>query len=171
MSIWVYGMYVFIPLIVSNVLHMLVVKKACFAGLALPVSANLFGSNKTWRGLLLVPLLNAFFFTGLNVFLSAFSWGASLGYGFLLGLAYVLFELPNSFLKRQLGIPPGARPQRHAFWFAVLDKSDSAFGVVLLSAFLFGFGIQQFLVLFLTAVAVHAFFSGLLVLLGIKKNF
>ena len=171
MSTWLYGMYIFIPLIVSNVLHMLVVKKAWFNGLAIPVSSSLFGSNKTWRGLLLVPLLNAFFFAGLNVFLISFSWGASLGYGFLLGLAYMLFELPNSFLKRRLGVPPGARARRHAFWFAVLDKSDSAFGVVLLSAFLFGFGVQQFLVLFLTAVAVHAFFSGLLVLVGIKRGF
>ncbi len=171
MSIWVYGIYIFVPLIVANVLHMLVVRQRLLSCWALPLSRGLFGANKTWRGLLLLPLLNGLLFVALNFLLAYFKLPDSFAYGFWLGLAYILFELPNSFLKRRLGIPPGARSERFPLFFAVLDKTDSALGVLLLSKFLFRLSWMEILLLFLAGISIHAFFSYLLVVLGVKERF
>ena len=46
--------------------------------------------------------------------------------GGLLGIAYVVAELPNSAFKRRLGIAPGQLPARNRFWFALMDQADSA---------------------------------------------
>ena len=46
-------------------------------------------------------------------------------YGFLLGAGVVLGELPNSFLKRRLGIAPGEkRPSPLGVALAVYDQAD-----------------------------------------------
>ena len=55
-----------------------------------------------------------------------------LGVGAFAGLAYVLAELPNSALKRKLGIAPGKLPEgvslARKIPFLVLDQADSAIG-------------------------------------------
>jgi CDP-archaeol synthase len=75
-----------------------------------PISGRLFGRNKTWRGALVM-------FTGVFLATGAF-WGwmpdsiqdeSWLVVGALIAAGTVLGELPNSFLKRRLGIAPGAR--------------------------------------------------------------
>ena len=81
---------------------------ACFRG------RRLFGDNKTWRGALVMTagVLAA------TLLLSLWDpWWSRLPdgirdagpflYGLLLGVGVVLGELPNSFLKRQLDVPPG----------------------------------------------------------------
>jgi CDP-diglyceride synthetase len=56
----------------------------------------------------------------------------NLGIGALLGLAWALFELPNSFLKRRLKITPGKPPAgMQKPLFVLLDQADSIFGCVL----------------------------------------
>ncbi|EWY41750.1 CDP-diglyceride synthetase [Skermanella stibiiresistens SB22] len=50
-------------------------------------------------------------------------------YGLLYGLGYSLFELPNSFLKRQRDIRPG---QAGALPHVLLDQADSVFGCLLM---------------------------------------
>ncbi|MBS1660284.1 MAG: hypothetical protein JST68_04455 [Bacteroidetes bacterium] len=152
---------VIVPLVVSNVLHMVVVKRGMFPSLAVPVSRRLFGANKTWRGFVVVPVLNGI------LMLVAFGSMS----GFLLGLAYVLFELPNSWLKRRVGIEPGGRAGRYRVLFVLLDKSDSSFGVSLVSWWLFGLDVVQAVDLFVISVAVHVFFSWLLVMGRIKRSF
>ena len=55
----------------------------------------------------------------------------------LLGLAYVLAELPNSYVKRRLDIAPG---QNSRGWkgrlFIVIDQIDSVLGCLLLAMLL-----------------------------------
>ena len=78
---------------------------------------RIFGDNKTARGfLVMVPATGAAFWLLARLIetrgplahglwpltLAGYWWlGVAAGFGFMLG------ELPNSFLKRQLGIPPG----------------------------------------------------------------
>ena len=97
---------------------------------------RVFGDNKTARGLVLIPA------TALAFFMLAMTWrGAGLwplnplqyaGLGALAGAGCIVGELPNSFIKRQVGIAPGgaatgplARPL-----FFVVDRLDSTMGVV-----------------------------------------
>lgn len=154
-------------MILSNVGHILLVKKNAFSKLAIPISTQQLGANKTWRGFLVLIVLNAICSGLLNLAFGYFSAIEALWLGGGLGFAYMLFELPNSWLKRRRGIESGETPG----WFVVLDKTDSSFGVSLTSAFLFGFSLWQTLLLFLLGSATHVLFSWLLVLVGVKKRF
>ena len=129
-----------IPAISGGVLHMIAVKFDWLKILKRPIHERLFGKNKTWRGIVLMPL-----FSLPGAFLVA-PWAGSLSptipvasyppllFGTMIGLTYILAELPNSFLKRRLGIPPGEKSTRFSFFFVLLDQLDSALGGCLLAA-------------------------------------
>jgi CDP-diacylglycerol--serine O-phosphatidyltransferase len=150
---------------------MIVVTKGAFSYLAVPVSERLFGKNKTWRGMLLVPIVNAVVTLFFNAFRFHFPETRALAIGLLLGLAYVLFELPNSYLKRRVGIPPGGTATKRRWLFMLLDKIDSTFGVVLFSYFLLPLALLPAIVLFVSAFTIHVLFSWGLVQVKLKKAF
>ena len=53
--------------------------------------------------------------------------------GFLLGLMYMLFELPNSFIKRRLDIRDGKTDKGlKGIIFYIIDQIDSLIGVCLI---------------------------------------
>ncbi|MDY6936354.1 MAG: CDP-archaeol synthase [Cyanobacteriota bacterium] len=104
-----------------------------------PIQEEWFGANKKWRGLISLPIahtVSVLFFQVLEKLLPSLSdlfIGYSslnlLEYGLLVGFVFNLAELPNSFVKRRLDIPPGDESSR-LFYF--IDHMDSTFGVVLL---------------------------------------
>lgn len=162
---------VLIPLIVANVLHMLLVKKEMLSSLAIPINVKLFGFNKTWRGVVFLIIVTA-------VFCSLFGWifkfqtfKSNLLLGAVLGLTYVVFELPNSMFKRWKGIEAGERSKKGGIYFSILDKTDSAFGVSLVYSLLNDFSAKEGILLFLVCSGLHAFISLLLVFLKVKKSF
>jgi CDP-archaeol synthase len=161
---------VLLPLIITNVSHMLLVKYDNLRFLKTPLWLKAFGENKTWRGFIFIPCFNALCLLIIQYLCSIKIEQPAL-LGFTLGFAYVLFELPNSFLKRRLGIKSGESHMQYKFAFNLLDKTDSAFGVAL-TYFLLGYvnmymGFQLFLINSFT----HIVLSLLLVLLRIKKSF
>ena len=160
-----------VPLVVSNVLHMVVVKKNWLPVLAQPVSVQLFGEHKTWRGFLLLPLLNGAVLWLIAPVTKALPAGTAFWTGAALGFAYMLAELPNSYLKRRRGIAPGENAGRNRLLFMLLDKTDSALGVCLLYFFLRDIQLFQVVALFLLSSGAHIFFSLLLVSLHLKKSF
>lgn len=166
-----YLWHIFIPLILSNIIHMLIIKQGWLSSLCKPVSVSCFGPNKTWRGFIIVIILNGIFFGVVNVVLPKFGTLEALRYGVLLGLAYMVFELPNSMLKRYMGIAAGERSQKNPVFYSILDKSDSALGVSLISKLIFGFTWVEIGLLFFGSVAIHSFFSLLLVVIGVKRSF
>ena len=131
-----------LPLLVSGSLHMWIVTRGVLAGLAQPIHRTAFGANKTWRGFLVMPLATVPGVLLARAIAPAVSTetAASLAavdpllLGLLLGLGYVLAELPNSYMKRRLGIAPGRPAARHRFWFSFLDQADSAIGCALVYA-------------------------------------
>ncbi len=161
---------VLLPLILSNVLHMLVVKYNYLKQLKYPVSKKLFGDNKTWRGVVVVPVSNA-----LTLFCLSILFQLSLKHafllGFILGLAYILFELPNSFIKRRLGIQPGAAFNYKGLSYSLIDKMDSAFGVCLVYVLMGYIHYNYGILLFISSVLIHILMSKLLVAIKIKKSF
>lgn len=135
------GLFLLLPIVVGGVLHMLVLTHEWVPALKIPVYPAWFGANKTWHGFIVMPLvtiLGVLFAQALERTLGpvAFINVTLLPYsavllGVLLGFGYIFFELPNSWLKRRLGIPPGATPKRHRVVFILLDQLDSAVGFVL----------------------------------------
>ena len=133
---------VIIPLILANILHQAVVVKSNWcAFLAHPIDGGiclggkrLFGSHKTWRGFIVVIVC-----TTLYSLLFGFCAGDSFTFmhdGIIASVGYMLGELPNSFLKRRLGIHEGASGRGlTGKIFAQLDHADSIVGASLMLYF------------------------------------
>ncbi|PCJ55426.1 MAG: hypothetical protein COA79_20700 [Planctomycetota bacterium] len=160
----------FIPLILANVIHMFIVKHDLFLSLKKPLNENLFGRNKTYRGLMVVTVLTAIFQLILSFILDAKLDDVDYAIGFILGLTYILCELPNSYAKRRLGIKPGDKSVKYKKLFAVVDKSDSTLGVCLVFVLIKCLGFEVFLTLFLSAFVIHYVISCLLVYIKVKES-
>ncbi len=161
---------VLVPLIISNVLHMIVIKKDILPELKRPISVKLFGKNKTWRGFIFVSFINGLLLLLLNFTLN-FQVSLPFFTGFTLGFAYMLFELPNSFMKRKLGIQSGTQASSNKLLFMLIDKMDSAFGVSLIYFLMGNISLQLAMLLFCISSVTHIIFSQLLVQFHLKKSF
>jgi CDP-2,3-bis-(O-geranylgeranyl)-sn-glycerol synthase len=138
------------PLMLAAALHVVVLRFRFLEALKRPLDLGatvrghrLFGDHKTWRGAVVmtggaalgmalqqahrVPALELFDYGAVDAWLV----------GALLGLGFVVAELPNSFLKRQLGVPPGQQATgAAAYWcLTALDQVDSVLGGLLALAF------------------------------------
>jgi len=142
---------------------------------------RLFGENKMLRGFIVMPFATALSFGVLAslhdempTWLAAGLWNRGLSeyvlLGFGCGLAFMLAELPNSFIKRQLGVPPGAKASTPVLrWvLSVTDRLDSELGVLVLVSLLLPIQpLTWFWVLLIGPIA-HTCFSVWLFLLGVK---
>lgn len=163
----------FLPLVVGNVLHMIIVKRNWFKSVAFPISRKIFGDTKTYRGVIVLPML-----TGIFALLSSACFGPftiSVAYdafvGFGLGFAYILAELPNSFIKRRLGIATGAQSKKYKYVQYFTDKADSLIGVLTFYFLATNFSFYTILILFCIGLVIHVGISQLLVVIKIKKKF
>jgi hypothetical protein len=141
-----------------------------------------FGANKTWKGfVVMVPAtMLAFALLGASVSgvpeLSAGLWPLSPLQFALLGgcaaLGFMLGELPNSFMKRQLGIAPGAAPARAwGRWLCFsVDRLDSIIGALLVMSVLVPMGWRVWLLVLAVGPAVHWLFNVALYALGVKAR-
>jgi len=167
-----------LPLLLGGTFHMWVVRRNWFAALARPISQAAFGANKSWRGVLVMTVATvpgvfatvwfaALLGAGVTRPLNAVS---PLLLGIALGLGYALAELPNSFVKRRLGIAPGAPAARHRFWFTLIDQADSALGCALIYAWLIDVPVAVLLLIVLVGPAVHLAANLTLYSLGLRKE-
>ena len=139
-------------LFVAGVIEAFLWKTTPFQLLNLPIQAHWFGENKKWRGLVSLPLAMAIsvyllhlvekiYFPVADNFV-LFSDFNLLEFGLLVGFAFNLSELPNSFIKRRLHIPPGDESSKI---FYVVDHLDSTYGVLLLWYLYFHFPLHLIL--------------------------
>jgi hypothetical protein len=129
------------PLFIGVAIHGLCIRLGWLGGLASPISRRLFGVNKTYRGVLCVALGTAVGFATFKPACLQLDEGARTVQLALLGLAVgtaaMAAELPNSFLKRRVGIPPGAQAEGfRGIAFHVLDQVDVVFGAWVVLAWL-----------------------------------
>ncbi len=181
------------PAIFAAVLNMVWVKTRALPGLARPIDGwltlgdgrRLLGDNKTWKGLLGVTVLGA---------VTGWLWGAALrgtaaepydlfflrhqnthawaaGSGALLGFTYGLFELPNSFLKRRVGITPGlTKGDRWSWVFVVLDQIDSVLGCALVLALFAPVSFALFLAIVVLGGLTHFLLNLVLYALRLRRT-
>ncbi len=143
----------------------------------------LLGGHKTVRGfMVMVPatgvsfaLLSALLAAGAGLS-SAGVWPLSpLAYGLIgawAGLGFMGGELPNSFIKRQLGIPPGEAPSGRCLRTVsfITDRLDSSLGMLLALVVVVPVSLQTCLYVLLVGPLVHAVFSIALFHLGVKAR-
>lgn len=90
----------------------------------------LLGPSKTWSGPVIMTvgtmLVGVFMFGQIRGFSGTDIFYVALSYG-LVGLLYSIGELPNSFIKRRLGVPAGGVSPRFvsSAVFQVVDTFDS----------------------------------------------
>jgi hypothetical protein len=147
---WARSLWLVAPVLVAGLGHVVVLKIGRWPKrLARPIDGGrtwrgrpLLGANKTWRGPLLMASLSSL---GMGLQSKAVSRSASLAElntidfervnpwvaGAVYGLGYSLGELPNSFLKRQLGIPPGEQVRHGRRLQYLVDQADSVVGCLL----------------------------------------
>ncbi len=163
-------LFVLIPLVISNVLHMVIVRRNALARWQVPISRRWFGQNKTLRGFIVLPTLNAAATLLLLPLMPELGLAEAAGHGTMTGLIYLLAELPTSFVKRRLGIPPGGRPQRYRLLCTLLDKSDSLIGILLYGALAYDLPWTLLVSSYTAAIGLHLGLSALLVRMRVKAG-
>lgn len=166
-----------IPLVVGGILHMVAVKVDILSYLKKPIRHSWFGANKTWRGFVVMPLatwpgvlLAKKIETVSDLSSPLLASESSLGLALALGVAYCLAELPNSFMKRRLGIKEGQTSEKHKWVFVTLDQADSALGCMLAYALLIDISAPIFFGTIILGTVIHLFFNLLLYSLKLRKN-
>ncbi|HST05491.1 MAG TPA: CDP-archaeol synthase [Chloroflexia bacterium] len=180
-------LWVILPVVVAGIAQSVAIRANLMAWAARPLEVGvrlrgepLFGANKTWRGVLIMATVTPACAWLLSFVLSSDQLprglaqlaepGTAAALGLLMGLGYSLGELPNSFLKRRLGIAPGNRPGGPgSIIFYFIDQADSVAGVTLLLWVVYTPSFQVLLGLFVVGSLVHIAFDMLLYLFEVKK--
>jgi CDP-2,3-bis-(O-geranylgeranyl)-sn-glycerol synthase len=141
---------------------------------------RIFGANKTWRGLIVMIPATGLAFTAIALAVgsptAAGLWNLTPAqYGALgvwCGAGFMLGELPNSFVKRQLGIAPGARAVGPvaAVWQFAADRADSGLGMLTALSVAVPTPWQTWALVLLAGWAVHWSFSLVLFCLRVKPR-
>jgi len=184
------AMFLILAMSCAGIAHVLWLRSGLARHFAQPVDLGLtlrgrrlFGDNKRLRGFMVLPVAAALSFAalgsargGLPQWLAQGMWALRPGQyallGFVAGLAFMLAELPNSFLKRQLGVGPGEQPRQASLRaiFVVADRFDSLLGMLIAVSLLVPLSAATWIWMLLLAPAVHALFSGLLYAVGVKAR-
>ncbi len=179
------------PVVLAGIVHMVVVKRNLLARLAVPLDGGrtlggkpVFGPNKTWRGVVFMTLAPALLGAlqgaawgrwALGAGVAPFEQGADVlalvaSYACLnlaLGFGYALGELPNSFIKRRVGIEAGKTSS--AFFF-VLDQADSVIAALLMGKAFFPIEWSVILLGMLALTLVHLALNAWLYLAKVRRN-
>lgn len=184
------AMFLLLTMVTAGVVHVWWLSWARSGPLMQPLDRGLtykerriFGDNKRLRGLVVMPAAAAASFwlvwtlrEMLPAWLARGLWDLRPGQyvllGFAAGLAFMLAELPNSFLKRRLGVPPGQMP--HAGWARLacplLDRVDSVLGTLIVVSLLVPVSGMTWVWVLLIGPGLHAIFSSVLFRLRVKER-
>jgi CDP-2,3-bis-(O-geranylgeranyl)-sn-glycerol synthase len=134
------------PVLIAGLVHVAFITLDLAPSLARPIDAGrrwrgapLLGQNKTWRGFVVMPAATALTVAAQQTLaarsrylaaLAPFRRGAPSAWivGAICGAAYVVAELPNSFVKRRLGIAAGTSASRAHVAQYLVDQLDSVIG-------------------------------------------
>lgn len=177
-----------LPVIVAGLVHLVVLRLDLWPALRRrPIDGGatfrgrrLFGDNKTWRGAV-VTIASTTLTAWLVAELHACCWSLPslvpfaethpVAWGLLLGIGYIAGELPNSFVKRQIGIAPGAGGAGftgRAFW--VVDQLDSLVGMLFFVSPVWQPPLRLVLLLFAIMLVAHPIGAWIMVIFGLKDR-
>jgi hypothetical protein len=184
------ALFLIVAMIIAGLLHSAWLRSSLSRPLQIPLDGGrtfrgrrIFGDNKTVRGFVVIVPGAALSFAAVAAGASlaagevpAGLWRLSIGeyaaLGAWAGLGFMLGELPNSFIKRQLDIAPGAAPGAPAAMLAsfVFDRVDSILGMLIAVSVVVPTppGIWGWVLVL--GPAIHWSFSVLLFWLGVKAR-
>jgi len=182
------GTWLMLPIIVAGLIHIAVIKLDWFRALArCPLDGRrtfrgrrLFGDNKTLRGALVMTGASALAALLLCHATDSFAAAPAVSplqvgqpalWGFLLGAGYIAGELPNSLIKRQLGIAPGAAASggpKALCW--LFDQLDSVAGALLALSIIWRPDAVLVAIVAGLALLLHPLMAAFMVVLGLKER-
>lgn len=184
------ALWIAFPVIVAGALHIAAIRLDVLPALArIPLdggltcrSRRIFGANKTLRGVVLMVLFTILAATAQAWLAEQADWARAitprellaagpLKWGALLGLGYVTGELPNSFLKRQIDIAPGAPGAGilgPVFW--ITDQIDSLLGALIAMSFIWIPPFPVIAAMLAVTMVVHPLAALGMVALGLKAR-
>ena len=143
---------------------------------------RIFGANKTVRGfVVMVPATGLAFLLMAHICDAGSTGGVGLWplravdylcLGLWTGLGFMAGELPNSFVKRQLGVPPGQAPTTPSIRPVLLavDRIDSSVGLLIALAIVVPVPLLTCAYVLIAGPLLHACFSVALFQLGGKAR-
>jgi len=184
------ALFVTVAFVLAGLAHAAWLRTALSRRLMMPLDGGLrlrgrrvFGDNKTVRGFVVLVPAASLVFAGLFAAISASNpegltglWPLSIGgfaaLGAWAGLGFMLGELPNSFVKRQLDIAPGRAPRGSPAIVVcfVVDRLDSILGMLLALSVVVPTPPLMWLYVLLIGPGIHLAFSALLYRLGVKAR-
>lgn len=193
LNLFIKTLYLASPVIFAALLHGIVMKYELLYWLKKPMDMGvtfcgkpLFGPNKTWRGFITCAVGTVVFsycigylYVNNEVFkdmsIVDFDQVDPLHFGLALGIGMTLGELPNSFLKRRIGIGSGKQGAGlPGILFRIFDQIDLLLGIWFLLLFVPGFSVAKntdvllFSILF--ALVVHFMVAQIGYYLGMRKD-
>jgi CDP-diglyceride synthetase len=181
--------YLFLPLLVGLALHGFCIKYDVLTFFCHPIDRGrsfrgkrIFGDNKTYRGVVAVSLGTAIGFglqslllhritsiRGIELF--DYEFFKSLALGLAVGVAAMLSELPNSFIKRRFEIAPGsvAKGWKRAIFY-VYDQIDFLLGAWLVLAVVVTVTVGRVLFSAVLLLVAHQLMSSVGHALGMRKT-
>lgn len=184
------ALFLVIAMSTAGIAHVAWLRSAAAAALTAPIDRGLtlrgrrlLGDNKMVRGFVVLPPAATVAFALWAEIWSHLPFPPASGLwpldsaqfallGFACGFAFMLAELPNSFLKRQLDIVPGqaaAQAPLRALFF-VVDRCDSVLGVLFAASLLVPVPVRTWLWVLLLGPCMHAVFSIILHRVGVKAR-
>ncbi len=178
-------LFVFLPVLGAAIAHAPVLKWNLFPRLARPLDfgatfrgRRIFGDNKTFRGAFamfvgtaVLALLLARWPAYWSLLPAEIRAAGPVVFALLVGIGTPLSELPNSFLKRQLGIGPGTRKRSASgALVSLLDQGDFVFGISVVLSPIWRITFVEFVIAFAAVSAVHLLVSVLGFAIGARKT-
>jgi hypothetical protein len=186
----VQALFLLISMSLAGIVHVLWLRSRLSKQLAWPVDGGLhfrqrrlLGNNKRFCGFLALPPAAAAAFVVLAGMFDLTSggsvprpWALTLSeyavLGMFCGFAFMLAELPNSFLKRQLDIAPGEAPTNLGLRILtfLIDRYDSIMGALIALSLIVPVSLATWVWVLLLGPVVHALFSIAMFALGLKAR-
>jgi hypothetical protein len=175
---WIEILYFIGPVFIAGIIHhLIVIKYNLLPFLAIPIDNNiqyrqkpLLGNTKTWRGIILVPLLTGVCCLVISNYIEIQTVFNPFIMGAVIGLGYALAELPNSFIKRRVGIQPGGQSKsKYKIIFYIIDQIDSVLGAVMAMILIHRTSYIIYISIFVIGIALHCCVDVYLNLYGYKK--
>jgi hypothetical protein len=181
--------YLFLPLLVGLALHGFCIKYDLLSFLYYPIDRGrklrgkrIFGENKTYRGVAVVSMGTAIGFalqsllfhqiaSVRSVELFDYAFFKSVSLGLAVGVAAMLSELPNSFIKRQFEIAPGTAAKGwKSVIFYVYDQIDFLLGAWLVLAIVVPVTVGRVLLSSGLLLVAHQIMSSVGYALGMRRT-
>lgn len=181
--------FVFLAFVLAGILQTVWLKSAYSKPFGVAIDGGLtlrgrrvFGDNKTWRGfVVMVPAVGLAFLLVRSLMmpfgeLADGIWSLSLqGYmllGCWAGCGFMSGELPNSFVKRQCDIAPGAaavHPLARTVCFTV-DQVDSIIGGLIAVSLVVPVPVVSWVSVLVVGALIHWGFNCVLMMIGLKAR-